>query len=46
MSLRLIRTEGEPPAVSLYRLPVSELREHGLSNLPASKAITSGEITE
>jgi len=46
MSLRLIKTEGEPPPVTLYRLPVGELREHGLTNLPAAGAITSGEITD
>lgn len=46
MSLRLIKTEGEPPAVALYRLPLTALRQHGLSGLDPATAIPSGEITD
>ncbi|MFO7582126.1 hypothetical protein [Guyparkeria sp.] len=46
MSLRLIKTEGEPPAVTLYRLPLATLRQHGLSGLDPGNAIVSGEITD
>lgn len=46
MSLRLIKTDGEPPAVTLYRLPLAALRQQGLSGLGAGAAIVSGEITD
>lgn len=46
MSLRLIKTEGEPPSVALYRLPLATLRQHGLSGLDPATAILSGEITD
>lgn len=41
MSLRLIKTQGEPPAVSLQRLPLADLRK-GATVDP----IVSGEITD
>ncbi len=49
MSLRLIKTRGEPPAVTLYRLPLEELARlgpEGLAGLDPAKAIVSGEITD
>lgn len=46
MSLRLIKTGGEPPVVTLYRLPLATLRQQGLSELDAGSAILSGEITD
>lgn len=46
MSLRLIKTEGEPPSVTLYRLPLEMLRSRGLAALDAVAPIVSGEITD
>lgn len=46
MSLRLIKTEGEPPPVTLYRLPLATLRSKGLGDLPEELAIVSGDITD
>lgn len=46
MSLRLIKTQGEPPAVSLWRLPRAALRSQGLAALDAVAPIVSGEITD
>jgi hypothetical protein len=46
MSLRLIKTEGEPPAVTLHRLPLERLKSEGLAALAALPAIISGEIED
>jgi len=46
MSLRLIKTEGEPPAVSLWRLPVADLKAKGLAALDTVTPILSGELTD
>lgn len=46
MSLRLIKTEGEPPPVSLWRLPRVVLRSRGRAALVTAKPIISGEITD
>lgn len=46
MSLRLIKTNGEPPAVSLWRLPLASLRSGGIGALAAATPIVSGDITD
>jgi hypothetical protein len=46
MSLRLIKSEGEPPPVTLHRLPVATLARDGWSALTPDTAIASGEITD
>lgn len=46
MSLRLIKTEGEPPAVSLWRVPFAELAAKGRALLDATAPIESGDITD
>ncbi len=46
MSLRLIKTEGDPPAVTLHRLPLTRLKTEGLAALAALPAINSGEIED
>lgn len=46
MSLRLIKTEGEPPAVALHRVPLEMLKRGELNCLSATEAIISGEIAE
>src|SRR5258706_9262454 len=46
MSLRLIKTEGEPPSVTLHRLSFEMLRSQGLAALDAVVPIVSGEITD
>jgi hypothetical protein len=46
MSLRLIKTEGEPPAVTLHRLPLDTLRRDGWAALAAVEPIVSGELTD
>lgn len=46
MSLRLIKTEGEPPPVTLQRLPLARLKMEGLAALAATPVITSGEIED
>ena len=46
MSLRLIKTTGEPPAVTLHRLPLAALRAQGLGALASVEAIVSGEIED
>lgn len=46
MSLRLIKTEGEPPAVTLYRLPVASLISKGFEGLSQEEAIISGELSD
>ena len=45
-SLRLIKIEGEPPAVTVHRLPLSRLKEEGLAALNSVEPIVSGEVTE
>lgn len=45
-SLRLIKTEGEPPAVSLYRVPLATLKRDGLAALEGLEPIVSGELTD
>jgi len=46
MSLRLIKTEGQPPAVSLWRLPLARLKAEGRAALDHVAPIVSGEITD
>jgi len=46
MSLRFIKTAGDPPPVTLHRLPLAALREKGLSALDDVEPIMSGEITD
>jgi hypothetical protein len=46
MSLRLIKTAGEPPAVTLWRLPVARLQGEGLAALADIEPISSGEIED
>ena len=46
MSLRLIKTQGEPPPVTLHRLPLDALARGGWSVLTPESAIVSGEITD
>ena len=46
MGLRLIKTAGEPPAVTLHRLPLALLREQGLAALASVAPIRSGEIED
>jgi hypothetical protein len=46
MSLRFIKTAGDPPPVILHRLPLSVLREKGLAALDDITPIDSGEITD
>jgi hypothetical protein len=46
MSLRFIKTAGDPPPVTLHRLPLSVLRAKGLAALGDSTPIMSGEITD
>lgn len=46
MSLRLIGTEDEPPAVTLRRLPLALLRDQGEVALDAVLPIISGEVAE
>ncbi len=46
MSLRLIKTQGEPPPVSLWRVPLARLRAEGRALLDATPPIQSGEITD
>ncbi|WP_165324039.1 hypothetical protein [Rhizorhabdus phycosphaerae] len=46
MSLRLIKTQGEPPPVSLWRVPLERLRAEGRALLDATPPILSGEITD
>jgi hypothetical protein len=46
MSLRLIKTQGEPPGVTLHRLPLAVLARQGWSALDAAAAIESGEVTD
>jgi len=46
MSLRLIKTQGEPPPVTLHRLPLVTLAREGWAALTPETAIVSGEITD
>jgi hypothetical protein len=46
MSLRLIKTEGEPPPVTLWRLPAARLKAEGRAALDGIAPIVSGEITD
>jgi hypothetical protein len=46
MSLRLIKTSGEPPEVILHRLPLAELKTRGWAALDAAPPIVSGDITD
>jgi hypothetical protein len=46
MSLRLIKTQGEPPPVALWRLPLDRLHQEGRRALDAAEPIVSGEITD
>jgi hypothetical protein len=46
MSLRFIKTAGDPPPVTLHRLPLSVLRAKGLAALDDLTPIRSGEITD
>ncbi len=46
MSLRLIKTQGEPPPVSLWRVPLARLRAEGRALLDSMPPIQSGEITD
>lgn len=46
MSLRMIKPNGEPPAVRLHRVKLADLRSKGLEALKAEDEIVSGEITD
>lgn len=46
MSLRLIKTEGEPPEVQLWRVGLARLEAEGAVALDAVEPIVSGEITD
>ncbi|HET8611300.1 MAG TPA: hypothetical protein VFL92_00875, partial [Sphingomonas sp.] len=46
MSLRFIKTEGEPPTVTLHRVKLDALKARGLAALDDVEPIVSGEITE
>jgi hypothetical protein len=46
MSLRLIKTAGEPPTVTLRRLPLARLRAEGGAALAAVQPLLSGEIED
>ena len=46
MSLRLIKTQGEPPPVALHRLPLVSLARDGWAALAPAEAIVSGEISD
>lgn len=45
-SLRLIKTEGEPPPVTLRRVPLADLKAKGLAALDSAEPIVSGDITD
>ena len=45
-SLRLIKTQGEPPAVTLHRVSLAALKRDGLAALDTVEAIETGEITD
>lgn len=46
MSLRLIKTQGEPPEVRLRRVPLATLEASGRAALDQVEPIVSGEITD
>jgi hypothetical protein len=46
MSLRLIKTQGEPPPVTLHRVTLTTLKAEGRACLTPETAIVSGEITD
>ena len=46
MSLRFIKTQGDPPPVTLHRVPLAALRAKGLAALDEIEPIVSGEITD
>jgi len=46
MSLRLIKTSGEPPAVTLHRLPLAKLLVRGFAALAEFEPLVSGEIED
>ncbi|MGE8318153.1 MAG: hypothetical protein ACN6O3_05350 [Comamonas sp.] len=46
MSLRLIKTAGEPPSVTLHRVAAATLQRLGFACLDADSAIISGEVTD
>jgi len=46
MSLRFIKTEGEPPAVTLHRVKLDALKARGLAALEDVEPIVSGDITD
>lgn len=45
-SLRLIKTEGEPPAVTLHKVSLDSLKKHGLAALEGVEPVISGDITD
>lgn len=46
MSLRFIKTAGDPPPVALWRLPLDRLKAEGRAALTRAEATVSGEITD
>ena len=46
MSLRFIKTDSEPPEVTLYRVKLSDLQHGGREMLQGETPIVSGEITD
>lgn len=46
MSLRFIKTAGDPPPVELWRLPLARLKAEGRAALTPADAVVSGEITD
>jgi len=46
MSLRFIKTGGDPPEVRLYRVALAGLKRDGLAVLERIEPIVSGEITD
>lgn len=46
MSLRLIKTAGDPPPVTLHRVKLADLKQHGFAALEHVEPLTSGEITD
>jgi hypothetical protein len=46
MSLRLIKTRGEPPAVTLHRVPLASLARDGWAAHDSTEAIVSGEVSD
>jgi hypothetical protein len=46
MSLRLIKAQGEPPPVTLYRVKLAALARGGWAALTTATAIESGEVAD